>query len=242
MSSWAVSIRARAVNNDFFAAAVLAVALAGMASNAGAQTQRSGGEAQKFMQQYQQLAAEKTSLQGQVAQLQKDLEAAKAEVAAVTKERDVLKKAHAGGVPAAAVSKLTASKEAAERNLEVSKQRMTELVGRFREMAGNLKDVEADRARLRDDAAKRSAAFDKCAEDNLQLYEINADLLDRYEHVGAFTRVSAVEPFTKLTRTRIENLVDEYRERAQQLRIKKSAPPDKAPQAAAPPATAPPGK
>lgn len=232
MRTWGVSMKAATVNNHFFAAALLAVSLGGVTD---AQTQRSGGEAQKFMQQYQQLAAEKTALQGQVVQLQKDLDAAKADLAAVKKELEIAKKAHAGGVPAATVSKLTASKEAAERSLEVSKQRMTELVGRFREMAGNLKDVEADRAKLRDDAAKRSAAFDKCAEDNLQLYEINADLLDRYEHVGVFTRVSAVEPFTKLTRTRIENLVDEYRERAQQLRIKKSATPDKAPQVTAPP-------
>jgi chromosome segregation ATPase len=227
-------MRAVAVNEHFFAAAALAVAMAGVNSDAHAQTQRSGGEAQKFMQQYQQLSAEKTGLQGQVAQLQRDLDAAKGELAAVKKERDALKRAHAGGVPAAAVSKLTASKETAERSLELSKQRMTQLVGRFRELGNNLKDVEADRAKLREDAAKRSAAFDKCAEDNLQLYEINADLLDRYEHVGLFTRVSAAEPFTKLTRTRIENLVDEYRERAQQLRAKKSAPPDKGPSVVAP--------
>lgn len=231
------------MKNYFYAAAVLAASMSGVNSDANAQSQRSGGgESQKFMQQYQQLAAEKTALQAQVAQMQKDLDAARADLAEAKKERDALKKAHAGGVPPAAVSRLTASKEAAERSLESSKQRMTELVGRFREMANNLKDVESDRAKLREDGAKRSAAFDKCAEDNLQLYEINADLLDRYEHVGLFTRVSAIEPFTKLTRTRSENLVDEYRERAQQLRIKKSAPPDKAPSVTAPQVTAPPDK
>jgi chromosome segregation ATPase len=202
--------------------AVLAVSILGVHATAIAQTQRSGGEAQKFMQQYQQLAAEKTALQGQVAQMKKDLDAAKTDLAAMKKERDALK-AHVGA-PAAAVAQLTTSKDAAERNLEQSKQRMTELVGRFREMATNLKDVEADRAKLRDDLTKRSSAFDKCAEDNLQLYEINGEILDRYEHVGLFTKVSAAEPFTKITRTRIENLVDEYRERAQQLRVKKSAP------------------
>src|SRR3984957_9163001 len=187
------------------------------------QAQRSGGgEAQKFMQQYQQLAAEKTALQAQVAQMKKDLDAAKTDLAAMKKERDALK-AHVG-VPPAAVSQLTASKDAAERSLELSKQRMTELVGRFREMATNLKDVEADRAALREDVAKRGRAFDQCAEDNLQLYEINGEILDRYEHVGLFTKVSATEPFTKLTRTRLENLVDEYRERAQQLHLKKAKP------------------
>jgi chromosome segregation ATPase len=184
-----------------------------------------GGEQQKIMQQYQQLAAEKTALQTQLAQAKKDLDAAKTDLAAVTKERDALK-AHARtntGVPAAQVAQLTASKAAAERNLEQFKQRTNELIGRYRDMAGNLKEVEADRNTLRTTLAQRDAAYDKCASDNLQLFELTNEALDRYQHVGLFTRVSATEPFTQITRTRIDNLVVEYRERALQLREKKAA-------------------
>jgi chromosome segregation ATPase len=189
-----------------------------------AQVKRSGGgEAQKFMQQYQQLAAEKTALQVQVTQMKKDLDAAKADLAAMKKERDALK-AHPAGVPAAAVAQLTASKEAAERNVEQSKQRMTELVARFRETATNLKDTEADRTKLRGDLDARNAAFDKCAENNQQLFEINSEILKRFEHVGLFTKASASEPFTQITRTRMDNLVVETRARAQELRVKTRAP------------------
>jgi hypothetical protein len=185
-----------------------------------AQVQRSGGEAQKFMQQYQQMAAEKAALQAQVTQMKKDLDAANIELATLKKERDAAK-AHAG-VPPAAVAQATSAKELAERNLEQSKQRMTELIGRFRETATNLKDVEADRTKLRQELAVRNTAFDACAQDNLQLYDINREILDRYEHVGLFTKVSAAEPFTRITRTRLENLVDEYRTRAQELKVKKT--------------------
>jgi chromosome segregation ATPase len=190
-----------------------------------AQTQRSGGgEAQRFMQQYQQLAAEKTALQAQLAQMRKDLDSSKADLAAMTKERDTLK-AHAHpGVSPAVLAQLTASKQAADRSLEQYKQRTTELVNRFRDMAGTLKDVEADRTALHTELSQRNALLDKCASDNLQLFEITNSVLDRYEHVGMFTRVSATEPFTKITRTRIENLVEEYRERALQLRDKKANP------------------
>jgi chromosome segregation ATPase len=188
-----------------------------------AQVQRSGGgEVQKFMQQYQQVSAEKTALQAQLAQMKRDLDAANAELAAVKKERDAAK-AHVGVSPAA-IAQANGAKEAAERNLEQSKQRMGELVSRFRETATNLKDVEADRANLRMQLTERNRAFDKCAENNMQLYEINGEILDRYEHVGLFTKVSAAEPFTKITRTRIDNLVVEYRERAQELRVKKATP------------------
>src|ERR1700733_11391797 len=87
-----------------------------------AQTERSGGEAQKFMQQYQQLAAEKTAMQAQLAQMKKDLDAAQAELAAAKKERDALK-SHANG-STAAVAQVTASKDAAEKSLEQYKQRL----------------------------------------------------------------------------------------------------------------------
>jgi chaperonin cofactor prefoldin len=188
-----------------------------------AQVQRSGGgEVQKFMQQYQQVAAEKTTLQAQLAQMKKDLDAANAELAVVKKERDAAK-SHVGVSPAA-ITQATGAKEAAERNLEQSKQRMTELIGRFRETATNLKDVEADRTKLRKDLSERNSALDTCIADNMQLYEITGEVLDRYQHVGLFTKVSAAEPFTQITRTRIDNLVEEYRERARELRVKKSAP------------------
>jgi chromosome segregation ATPase len=199
-----------------------AMACSGLPAGLHAQTQRSGGDAQKFMQQYQQLAGEKAALQAQVEKMKKDLDGAKADLAGMTKERDALK-AHAGG-SAAVLAQLTASKNAAEKNLEVSKQRTEELVGRFREMASSLKDVEADRNRFHKQLDERNAAFDKCAVDNLSLYEINSDLLKRYEQVGLFTRASASEPFTRITRTRIENLADEYRSRAEELRVKKPTP------------------
>ena len=201
----------------------MAASMCGAQAPLYAQVQRSGGgEVQKFMQQYQQVSAEKTALQAQLAQMKKDLDAAHTELAAVKKERDAAK-AHVGVSPAA-IAQANSAKEAAERNVEQSKQRMTELVGRFRETATNLKDAEADRAKLRKDLSDRNSAFDTCAVNNLQLYEINRDILDRYEHVGLFTKVSANEPFTKITRIRIENLVDEYRERAQALRVKKTTP------------------
>src|SRR3982074_1594454 len=113
----------------YFGAIVLAAVL-GVQAPSYAQTQRSGGgEAQKFMQQYQQLAAEKTALQAQGAQMKKDLDAAHTEVAAMKKERDVAK-AHTGVSPTA-VAQAIGAKETALRNLDQSKQRMSELVVRF---------------------------------------------------------------------------------------------------------------
>lgn len=186
---------------------------------ADAQVERSGGgEAQKFMQQYQQIAAEKTALQGQLAQMKVDVDKAKADLAAMKKERDALKSRSGGS--GAVVAQLTASKVNAEKALETSKQRMNELVSRFRDMAAQLKETDTDRAKIRKELDDRKVALDQCAENNLQLFEITSDVLTRYENVGLFKRTAAAEPFTRITRTRIENLVDEYRSRALELRSK----------------------
>lgn len=207
--------------------ALVAVAMAIATMPALAQTQRSGGggETQKIMQQYQQLAAEKTSLQNQLAQMKKDLDSARADLAAAKKDRDTLKARSAGSAAAAAqLARANASRDNAEKSLEQNKQKTGELVERFKETIGSLKSVEADRAQLKNDNVSLNASLSKCADDNLQLFEISNTVLDRYDHVGFFTKVGGAEPFTKITRTRIDNLVVEYRARAEELRAKKPAP------------------
>jgi DNA repair exonuclease SbcCD ATPase subunit len=197
------------------------------ATSVHAQAARSGGgggESQKIMQQYQQLAAEKTSLQTQLGQAKKDLDAAKTELAAVKKERDALKARSSVSTAAAAqLAQANASRENVEKSLEQNKQRTAELVDRFKETVGTLKGVESEKNQLKSDNLRLTAAYDKCSLDNDQLYTLSNTVLDRYEHVGFFTKVGNAEPFTKITRARIDNLVDEYRAHAEELRVKKPA-------------------
>jgi chromosome segregation ATPase len=198
-------------------------ALLAVSTGAHAQAQRSGGETQKIMQQYQQLAAERTQLQAQAADLKKKLDDANAELAAVKKDRDNLK-AHPGVSPALLAESI-AGKASAEKNLEQSKARMKELIDRYRDLGQTLKETESDRNKVRQDLAAMKDDFGRCAEDNAQLADLSSRVLDRYEHAGLFTRARAVEPFTQITRTRIQNYADEYREKAEQLKVRKAVPP-----------------
>lgn len=214
--------------NERVAIAGLAFLLAAVPI-ASAQAPRSGGgggETQRIMQQYQQVAAEKTSLQAQLAQTKKDLDSANAELAAVKKERDALKVRSTGTRAAATqLAEANAARESAEKSLDQNKQKTAELVEHFKQTIGELKGVESERVQLQKDKAALGNAFDKCAANNAELFDISNALLDRYEHTGFFTKTAAAEPFTRLTRTRINNLVDEYRARAEELRLKKSVPP-----------------
>lgn len=196
--------------------AALALLAGGLAGPLLAQTARGGGESQRFMQQYQQLAGEKTALEAQVASLKHDLDAARTELGTLKKEHDALKARTAA--TGASLAQLSAAKDAAEKSTEQTKAQMSELVTHFRETANNLKQVETDREQLRGQLRERSAAYDRCATSNQSLYELNASILNRYEHVGLFTRVGASEPFTRITRARMENLADETRAHALELR------------------------
>jgi chromosome segregation ATPase len=216
------------MSHSIFIAVLLLAGLLAGATPARAQTQRSGGgESQRIMQQYQQVSAEKTALQAQVTQMRKDLDGARSELAEVKKERDALKVRRAGSSAALAqqVAQANASKEAVEKSLELNKQRTAELVDRFKETIGTLKGVESDRDQLRRNFEDLRVKYDKCADNNEQLYEISNTVLDRYEHVGFFTKAAAAEPFTRIAHTRMDNLILETHEHAEEVRLKKAAPP-----------------
>ena len=208
---------------------VIAVLLGSLLARVGpacAQAQRSGGGSQQIMAQYQQLAAEKTALQAQLAQMKKDLDGAKSELAEVKKERDALKGRAAGSAAAARqAAEANASKEAVAKSLEQTKQRTAELVDRFKLTIGELKGVESDRDQLRREFDELNGKYDKCAENNEELYQVANTVLDRYQHVGFFTKVAAAEPFTRIEHARIDNLIIETHERAEELRLKKAVPP-----------------
>jgi DNA repair exonuclease SbcCD ATPase subunit len=190
-----------------------------------AQTQRSGGGAsQGMVQQLQQLTSEKSALTAENAKLKRDLDDAKAALAKAGKERDALS-AKVGSADAN-VQRADAATKSAEASLEQTKRKLEELIKRFREVATTLHDVESSRAELQGQLALRSHEYEMCVERAVALYDVNKEILDRWEHEGAFERATLIDGFTRLKRTQLENLIDEYRARADELRLQeqKSAP------------------
>src|SRR4029077_20562844 len=114
-----------------------------------AQTARSGGNANaQLMQQMQQLASERTSLQADNAKLKKELEE-------LRKERDSLKSSHEGlerrgkgseVAPKQLQQGADSRRESLEQDLARSNDNLKQLIAKFRETAATLRDVETDRA------------------------------------------------------------------------------------------------
>jgi chromosome segregation ATPase len=186
-------------------------------SAAHGQTARSGsGPSAQIQAQLQQLASERTQLQAENERLKKEL-------ADLKKDRDALdsaKKAAEGRARAsqAAISSSAAQRQSAEQDLEQQRARTEELVAEFRKTAQLLRDVESDRTTTKQSLATRDQELRVCADRNLALYKLNGEVLDRLEKRGAFGAAVA-EPFTRLKRTQLENLIEDYRYRANEQQV-----------------------
>jgi chromosome segregation ATPase len=186
-------------------------------STAHAQTARSGsGPSAQMQAQMQQLASERTQLQAENARLRKEL-------ADLKKDRDALdsaKRAAEGRARSsqAAISSSAAQRQSAERDLEQQRARTEELVAEFRKTAQLLRDVESDRTTTKQSLATRDQELRVCVDRNRELYKVNGEVLDRLERRGAFGAAVA-EPFTRLKRTQLENLIEDYRYRADEQQV-----------------------
>jgi seryl-tRNA synthetase len=196
------------------------VALTAITSPALAQTQRSGGADARVMQQLQQLTTERTALQAENSKLKQDLERAQEE----------LKKATAGKTAAesrtrtleAAAGRGEASAQQSTQELERTRAQMQELIGKFRETAQTLRDVESDRTQAKSQLAARERDFKTCVDRNAGLYNLNSEVLDHMANRGFWSSLGEREPFTKLKRVELENLIDDYKYRAEELKLEQS--------------------
>jgi chromosome segregation ATPase len=195
--------------------AILAVLLAmGPASG---QTTRPASPNAQVIQQVQQLASERTQLQAENAKLKLELDAANRKLKNLQGEKDAASRKAQGSE--SALARLSASNETLNQNLAQQRARMDELVAKFRETLAMLKEVESDRTNKTSQLATRDRELSTCVDKNLALSKINLEVLNRLEHQGFWSSVARAEPFTRLKRTEIENLVDEYKDRARDQRV-----------------------
>jgi len=170
--------------------------------------------------QTQQLQAAMASLQAENSRLKKELEDAKGKVQAASKEASGSKQ----GVASlrAALAQAQASKQSSEALREQTQAKLSDLLDKYRQNTGALAGVETERSQLKQDLAAATGRLDTCAQRNVALYDAMNQALDKVGHGGFFTAMGRAEPFTKIERVRLENMVDEYRARADELKLKQS--------------------
>lgn len=170
-----------------------------------------------LLQQIQDLTSERAGLQGENARLKKQVDD-------LTKDRDQLKSAQRANDQrvrndAAALAQSSAQQAADQKDLQLYKQRMQELVDKFRETIDTLRRTEIERAGLTDAVAARDREVKVCMDHNQALYKLNQEVLTRWEKQSLWSRLARSEPFTGIAQTRLENLSDAYRARAGEQRL-----------------------
>ena len=137
-----------------------------------AQVERSGGGANaQVVQQYQQAVAERGQLQAENEKLKKSVDDLKKQLGVAQQQLGTAKAGTSRSQAALAAAQ--ASSVSSEKQLADNKARTQELVARFRETVTTLRGVETDRTQLQQQLAQSKAAYDKCADRNYQLYQVN---------------------------------------------------------------------
>jgi len=88
-----------------------------------------------------------------------------------------------------------------------------------------LRDMETERATFKQSLTTRDAELNQCIERNVALYKLNGEVLTRLENQGVWSRVASAEPFTKIKRTQLENLIEDYKYRAEDQKAAAPSPP-----------------
>ncbi len=199
------------------APAVFAVLMLAVTA-ADAQTARSGGSVNaQLLQQLQQLASDRTALQADNARMKKELDD-------LRRERDELKKRAQAmerrtTSSAAELARSAAQREAVERDLSETREKMQELIAKFRETVQTLRQIEAEDVTAKQTLAARDQELKVCVERNLALYKLNGEVLTRLEHGSGWSRLARAEPFTKIKRVQLENLIGDYKSQAEDQRV-----------------------
>jgi len=87
------------------------------------------------------------------------------------------------------------------------------------EASGSLQQMTDEKNRLFSIARKQTDVIDLCVANNRKLYAIDQQLLGKYEEKGVWSALIQDEPFTGMKQVEIENLVDDYQYRLDDLRV-----------------------
>lgn len=145
------------------------------------------------------------------AELQQQADALKQQVEKLTKEL-ALTHSDAG----ATKQKL---QDGFAQTIEQWRQRDAKQTGQLEELREQLKTQSAQHAALDEKLQVQTNNFSVCYGNNKQLLDLNHELLERYQNKGVFAAIRQKEPFTGLSQVEVENLVQDYRYKLDDLTV-----------------------
>ena len=160
-----------------------------------------------------QLNNEKAALQGENEALAMKVTQLEGEVTRLGAELDQVQ-----ARSEALVERFTQRVESANERIQRTDERLVETTEKYREAVSRLRDTEAERDRLRGalETVRRELADSETK--NALLVDANLEMAERYEDKGFAEVLWKKEPVTGLREVQVENILQEYRLRVENLK------------------------
>lgn len=105
--------------------------------------------------------------------------------------------------------------------LQQTEDKLREVIGRYHELARNLQKTSAEKADVEHQLAKETHRREDAEAKNQKLYQLNAELLKKFDDKGVMDALLQHEPFTGIKEVQIENLRQDYGYKADKLKVQK---------------------
>jgi chromosome segregation ATPase len=169
--------------------------------------------------------------QTETAKLQAEKTAADAKVAELTKKSDALAKqaAEDQALSKKKIEELTVGNDDLEKNVARLEETLAKWKDGYAKAAEVARAKETERAKLADEKSILQAKVRDHKTQNLELHRLANEILTRYEKFSVGDALKAREPFTGLTRAKLDSQIQDYRDKVEDARIpaepaKKAAP------------------
>lgn len=159
--------------------------------------------------------------QAETAKLQAEKAAADAKVTELTKKSDALAKqaAEDQAISKKKLEELTVTNDDLQKNVARLDETLTKWKDGYAKAAEVARAKEAERAKLADEKAILQAKVRDHKSQNLELYRLASEILTRYEKFSVGDALKAREPFTGITRAKLDSQIQDYRDKVEDGRI-----------------------
>ena len=186
-----------------------------------AETVRRGDGNQAAMAKAQlmmrQMQAENNALKNTNETLKTQLDAIEKKISSLKKTKETLNKKLKTSTKIN--TRFKENTEVLQQRIMKDRERMRELIAKFKELLQLFRGVEQEKAQLTVNLAENKADLLHCAENNMKLVDTNRELVEQYVNKGLWQALRQAEPITQLKQVEIENIAQEYKGTIEVLKI-----------------------
>jgi uncharacterized lipoprotein YehR (DUF1307 family) len=110
--------------------------------------------------------------------------------------------------------------DAKQKELDDNKESLAKWKAAYEQIQTAAQKSEAERSKLASESIILKRKVDDRERKNLELYKTAKEILTRYEKFGLGEALSAKEPFTGITRVKLENQVQDYQDKIADEKVK----------------------